>query len=110
MSRPSFRTRSMAKRRKAGVTWRIAFGENAAGRTELSLICTDRPGLLAMVSAVFRNRRLRVNDARIATFGERVEDFFQLTDEADRPLDAAAQEALRAALVDALDPPAKDSE
>jgi len=88
------------------VPTRVEFGENAAGRTELSLICTDRPGLLAMVSAVFRNRRLRVNDARIATFGERVEDFFQLTDEADRPLDTAAQDALRAALVDALDPPA----
>ncbi len=87
------------------VATRVEFGENAAGRTELSLICTDRPGLLALVSSVFRSQRLRVIDARIATFGERVEDFFQLTDEADRPLGADAQDALRQALTQALDPP-----
>lgn len=86
------------------VPTRVAFGLNAAGRTELSLVCTDRPGLLALVSAVFRSRRLRIIDARIATFGERVEDFFQLTDETDHPLDEAAQQALRDALVAALDP------
>ena len=37
-------------------------------------------------------------DARIATFGERAEDFFEITDESDRPLSADAQEALRTAL------------
>lgn len=81
---------------------RVAFNETQPGRTELSLVCADRPGLLAQVSAVFRDAGLRVHDARIATFGERVEDFFQLSDEHDQPLDEAArntlQEALRAAV------------
>jgi [protein-PII] uridylyltransferase len=86
------------------VPTRVVFDCNSAGRTELSLVCTDRPGLLALVSAVFRNRGLRVHDARIATFGERVEDFFELTDENDQPLDEAAQQALREALDAALDP------
>jgi [protein-PII] uridylyltransferase len=86
------------------VPTRVDFGQNGAGRSQLTLVCSDRPGLLALVSAVFRNRHLRVHDARIATFGERVEDFFQLSDEADLPLDEASQEGLRAALVDALDP------
>jgi [protein-PII] uridylyltransferase len=44
-----------------------------------------------------------VHDARIATFGERVEDFFQLTDESDRPLAEARSQALRTALLAALD-------
>ena len=41
---------------------------------------------------------MRVHDARIATFGERAEDFFVISDESDRPLDESAQQALRAAL------------
>ena len=66
---------------------RIAFDTDpGTGRTRMMLVCTDRPGLLAQVAAVLREHGLRVHDARIATFGERVEDFFQLTDEADRPI------------------------
>jgi [protein-PII] uridylyltransferase len=40
-----------------------------------------------------------VHDARIATFGERVEDFFQLSDRADAPLDETQQERLRQSLL-----------
>jgi [protein-PII] uridylyltransferase len=54
--------------------------------------------LLAGVAEVFRAGNIRVHDARIATFGERVEDFFLITDQANRPLDVPAQEALRGAL------------
>jgi [protein-PII] uridylyltransferase len=42
---------------------------------------------------------VRGHDARIATFGERVEDFFQLTDRHDAPLAEAQQEQLRQALL-----------
>ena len=57
---------------------RIAFDEPAANRTQLALVCSDRPGLLAEVAKVLRECSVRVHDARIATFGERVEDFFLL--------------------------------
>ena len=77
----------------------------AEGRTQMTLVCSDRPGLLAQVAAILREHRLRVHDARIATFGERVEDFFQLTDESDQPLDDARTDALRASLLAALDSP-----
>lgn len=77
----------------------VAFADTADGRrTLVSLVCTDRPGLLADVTQVFRAQRLRVHDARIATFGARAEDVFQLTDERDQPLDDARRDALRAAL------------
>jgi [protein-PII] uridylyltransferase len=70
----------------------------------LSLVSTDRPGLLADVTRVLRRQRLRVHDARIATFGERAEDVFQITDERDQPLvDPQQQQALRDALLACLD-------
>jgi [protein-PII] uridylyltransferase len=82
----------------------VDFGASAdARRTVLSLVCTDRPGLLADVTRVLRDQRLRVHDARIATFGERAEDVFQLTDERDAPLAESQQQALRTALLASLD-------
>ncbi|NUS38818.1 MAG: [protein-PII] uridylyltransferase [Lysobacter sp.] len=80
----------------------VAFGEGGR-HTVLSLVCTDRPGLLADVTRVLRDQRLRVHDARIATFGERAEDVFRITDERDRPLDESQQQALRDALRACLD-------
>jgi len=45
-----------------------------------------------------------VQDARIATFGERAEDQFQLTDRHDRPLTETSRQALRDALLACLEP------
>ena len=72
-------------------------------RTRMSLICTDRPGLLADVTHVLRQQRVRVHDARIATFGERAEDLFLIADSDDRPLNELQCEDLRIALRAALD-------
>ncbi|ADV26761.1 UTP-GlnB uridylyltransferase, GlnD [Pseudoxanthomonas suwonensis 11-1] len=86
-------------------TPKVEFNTTADGRRSLiSLVCPDRPGLLAEVALALRACRLRVHDARIATFGERAEDLFQITDEHDRPLDEAAQECLRGELRKRLDP------
>ena len=78
---------------------RIEFQDDvASGRTRLALVCADRPGLLAGVAQVFRDCGIRVHDARIATFGERVEDFFLITDESNLPLPDSRQTALGEAL------------
>ena len=84
---------------------RVAFDTVADGRrTRMSLVCTDQPGLLAGVAQVFRQHRLRVHDARIATFGEKVEDFFLLTDERDRAVeDQALLDKLSQAIVACVD-------
>lgn len=85
------------------MTPKISF--HAAGdRTQLALIGTDRPGLLAAVAQVMLGTEVRVHDARIATFGERVEDFFQLTDRHNAPLDAGLQERLLQALLQRIGP------
>ena len=82
---------------------RITF--HAAGdRTQLALVGTDRPGLLAAVAQVMLNTEVRVHDARIATFGERVEDFFQITDRYNAPLIAVQQERLLQALMSSIGP------
>ncbi|HEU0152134.1 MAG TPA: [protein-PII] uridylyltransferase [Arenimonas sp.] len=84
---------------------RVAFDTVADGRrTRMSLVCTDQPGLLAGVAQVLRQHRLRVHDARIATFGEKVEDFFLLTDERDRAVeDQALLDKLSQAIVACVD-------
>jgi len=86
---------------------RIGFDDAAAGRTLLSLVATDRPGLLAEVADVLRRQGLRVHDARIAPFGERAEDVFQITatdDQGhDRPLDEQRRQALSEALLACLE-------
>jgi len=86
------------------VPTRVEFETLANGRTQLTLVCTDRPGLLAEVAQALRQQCVRVHAARIATFGERVEDFFQLTDEHDMALHAPATlHALREALLHCVD-------
>ena len=82
----------------------VAFSRVGDGRrTLLSVVCTDRPGLLADMAQALRTQRLRVHDARIATFGERAEDVFQITDEHDHVLDEDRQQALREALLASID-------
>lgn len=88
------------------VPLRLEFANDAAhARTGLALVCSDRPGLLAHVAEAFRACGVRVHDARIATFGERVEDFFELTDQHDQPLNDVQMRALRATLMHELESP-----
>jgi len=79
----------------------IEFSPNGSA-TQLALVCSDQPGLLAQITQAFREAQVRVHDARIATFGERAEDFFILTDENDRALSESAREALREILLRSL--------
>lgn len=81
----------------------IGFNTLDYDRTVLSFVCNDRPGLLAEVAQILRQQSLRVHDARIATFGERAEDVFQITDGRDRALDDTQQQALRDALFACLE-------
>jgi [protein-PII] uridylyltransferase len=76
---------------------------DGGARTRLGLVGTDRPGLLADVAQVLRSAGLRVHDARIATFGERVEDIFLVAGPDDRALQPEALEPLRAALIACLE-------
>jgi [protein-PII] uridylyltransferase len=84
---------------------RIDFhGNDGQPLTRLALACSDRPGLLVAIAQAFLDVGVRVHDARIATFGDQIEDFFELSDSHDAPLGEALQHALREALQRRLAP------
>lgn len=69
-----------------------------SGLTRISLVTADRPGLLSMVGEAMKQANMRLHNARIATFGERVEDFFDVSDsETGRYVDEASQARFREA-------------
>ncbi|MCB1684436.1 MAG: [protein-PII] uridylyltransferase [Pseudomonadales bacterium] len=57
-----------------------------ANHTDLTVIAADRHGLLASIGILFAELGLSVQEARIATLGERVEDTFAVTDENGAPI------------------------
>ena len=54
--------------------------------TVLELIAPDRPGLLARIGKIFLDFDLSLQNAKITTLGERVEDVFFITDAHNQPL------------------------
>jgi [protein-PII] uridylyltransferase len=54
--------------------------------TVLELIAPDRPGLLARIGKIFLDFDLSLQNAKITTLGERVEDVFFVTDANHQPL------------------------
>ena len=76
--------------------------DTSSQHTVMEVIAADRPGLLARIGWALADARVRIHNAKIATFGERAEDVFRVTDDHGRPLpDARLAEiyhAVRAAL------------
>ena len=70
--------------------------------TRLDLACLDQPGLLAHLSALFTEQDLILEDARIATFGHRVEDAFLLRNSAGQALTEQQQSTLEQAVTQLL--------
>ena len=83
------RVRRLAKRqlRHFAIPVEVNFTQDASNRyTVMEVIATDRPGLLARIGWALADARVRIRHAKIATFGERAEDVFHVTDEHNRPL------------------------
>ena len=72
-------------------------------KTRLDIMTTDRPGLLSMIAAVLLESRMRLYDARVATFGQRVEDVFLIGTESGRALNSSEAEQLEQRLRQQLD-------
>ena len=72
-------------------------------RTVMEVVSSDRPGLLSQIGKAMMECDVRLQNAKIATLGARVEDIFFVTDAANRPLqDAAQMEHLRQRIVELL--------
>ncbi len=71
---------------------RVTFVPDPHGeRTIMEVTTNDRPGLLAQISHAMTQCKVRLQNAKIATLGERVEDIFFITDEKNQALDDEAQ-------------------
>ena len=83
----------------------VSFSDDPANaRTAMEVIATDRPGVLAQIARAMRFCGVRLQSAKVATFGERVEDIFYITDPHERPVeDPLKLECLRYSITTALD-------
>lgn len=74
------------------------------GYTVLEVISPDRPGLLATIAQVFMEENITVQNAKILTLGERIEDMFYITDKDGQPLsDAELCQELQAKICRRID-------
>ncbi len=86
---------------------RISFTPDNNQRTLMRLVTSDRPGLLADVGHAFNECNIRLHNARIATVGAGVEDFFLISDHQDQPItDPEQLKKLHASLERRIDNPA----
>ncbi|WP_455204975.1 hypothetical protein, partial [Kaarinaea lacus] len=73
-------------------------------RTIMEVIARDQPGLLAKIALALVKCHFKVQNAKIATFGERAEDIFFITDDKQRPLTDMEQfDELRDTIVSLLE-------
>ncbi len=82
----------------------IGFSQDTRnGRTVVELLTGDRPGLLSRVGRAFRTCGARIQNAKVSTIGEQVDDVFFITDIHNAPItDPDALARLRATLEEAL--------
>lgn len=82
----------------------VNFSQNERHRcTVMEVVAVDRPGLLSHIGIAMDACNVRLIDARIATFGERVEDYFHITDRTNNPLsDKQQQQTLRNMICESL--------
>lgn len=77
------------------VKTRINFAPSANGRqTIIEVSAQDRPGLLHQIALALLACHIQLVTARIATYGERAEDIFFVTDRNGEPIDDADTQSL----------------
>lgn len=59
--------------------------------TTLEINCPDQPGILASIGKVFADHHIQLQNARIATLGERVEDLFFILDAKNQKITASTE-------------------
>jgi len=68
----------------------------------LEVVSADRPGLLAIISRIFRDSHINIHSAKITTFGEKAEDVFTISNSYNQTLTEQEQIDLTTKLCDEL--------
>jgi [protein-PII] uridylyltransferase len=76
--------------------------DEANQRTLMEIIAGDRPGQLCEIGQVLRSHEIMIQTAKVLTIGERAEDVFYITNNADNPLSPEEREKLETDLLAAL--------
>jgi [protein-PII] uridylyltransferase len=102
---PALSRRAMPRQlRHFNTPTQITFTQDQANnRTAMELITGDQPGLLAQVGYTFARCDIRLQNAKVATLGERADDVFFVTDADNEPLAAEQQQAVEDALMELLE-------
>ena len=75
------------------IATRVVFSPSVNGQqTILEVTAQDRPGLLYQVALALQHCQARLVTAKVATYGERAEDYFFVTDRDGRPIPEGAQQ------------------
>jgi len=78
--------------------------------TVIEVVAQDRPGLLYQIAKVFEQFEIKLHNAKVATFGARIEDIFFITDLGNKPVtDLQRQDRIRQSIIDRLDINQEDS-
>jgi len=73
-------------------------------RTVLEVTTSDRVGLLSRIGMAMESCATRLQNAKISTYGEKVEDIFFITDHNNQMITEPSKlDTLRAAIIDAVD-------
>ncbi|MCK9529734.1 MAG: [protein-PII] uridylyltransferase [Gammaproteobacteria bacterium] len=74
------------------------------GRTIMEVVTSDRPGILSKIGQALMLCGVRLQNAKIATLGARVEDVFFITDKHNEPLsDPEQMDCLRSRIIEMLE-------
>ena len=68
----------------------------------LEIVSADRPGLLAIISQIFRDKNINIHSAKITTFGEKIEDVFTISNSNNQALTTDEQAELSKTLFEEL--------
>ena len=102
--KPHSRRRMARQTKHFNVRTQVSFIKNSSSEnTIFELVALDMPGLLATIGDVFTKHRINLVNAKITTIGERVEDFFIISDNEGNELSHDAQTSLQQALVKAIE-------
>jgi len=81
----------------------VLFHDNGTNRhTIMEVSTSDQPGLLSRIAEILTRCETRLHKAKIATFGERAEDIFFITDKNNQPLMESMRECLRIRIIEAF--------
>ncbi len=82
----------------------VSFSEDHTNnRTILEVMTNDQPGLLAVIGIAMAFCGVRLHNAKVATFGERVEDYFYISDLENNPISEPIKfECLETTILSAL--------